>query len=461
MYLGASTLPLLVLGARRAPRGALLLFLAVLLSLGRHTPLASWLTQLPVISTLRFPAKMLWLVSAGWAVLAAIGWSELNRRSSRRDRPGLALGGAVLVLGLLAWWLNPVAGIDDPAWRQIARVLPWAPLMLGAMLLATSFGERARSLAGLLVILDLVGLGQGYNAYSSGEMFRMRPTMVDELRRQNAWRVYVMQTSRSASRSWKTPDRWSDEEAYYFGQSQFLLPPQAMRWSIRGSYDSDFSGLARHDFSVLCSMALGVEGMNERVLRLGGVTHAVRFPEARPPEFPVVAKIQTFHDLNPLVLRVPDPLPPAYVVHRIRTESTPTLAASALVDANFDPTSEIVRVGTGGATDSRLDATTPASEARIEFESENRVVVRSRLASPGTLVVLNAFSEGWRARVDGQPTEVRPANLIFQSVDLGVGEHRVEFEYQTPGLLTGFWLSTLAWAWMAFMLTGPRTAKSA
>ncbi len=461
MYLGASTLPLLVLGARRTPRGALLLFLAVLVSLGRHTPLVSWLTQLPVISTFRFPSKVLWLVSALWAGLAAIGWNELDRRSPGRRGAGIALGGGVLALGLLVWWFSPMSSIDDPDWRQIARVLPWAPLMLGGMLLATSFGARVRALAPLVVLLDLVGLGQSYNKYSSGEMFRMRPTIVDELRRQNAWRVYVLQTSRSESRSWKTPSHWSDEEAYYFGQSQFLLPPQAMRWSIRGSYDSDFTGLARHDFSVLCSMAVGADGMVEPVLRLGGVTHAVRFPEARPPEFPVVAKIQTFHDLSPLVLRVPDPLPPAYVVHRIRIESTSTLAASALIDASFDPTSEIVRVGTGGATNSRLDAAPPRSEARIEFESENRVIVRSRLASPGTLVVLNAFSEGWRARVDGQPTEVKPANLIFQSVDLGAGEHRVEFEYQTPGLIPGFWLSTLAWAWMAFMLTGPRTAKSA
>lgn len=459
MYLGASTLPLLVLGARRTPRGALLLLLAVLASLGRHTPIASWLTQLPVISTFRFPSKVLWFVSAAWAVLAAVGWSELARRSPRRSGPGIAVGGALLAMGLLAWGLNLVTASDHPDWRLVAGILPWAPLMLGGMLLSASIGARTRSLACLVVVLDLVGLGQTYNSYSSGEMFRMRPAIVDELRRQDAYRVYVMQTSRSESKSWKTPGRWSDEEAYYFGQSQFLLPPQAMRWSIRGSYDSDFTGLARHDFSVLCSMAVGAEGMVEPILRLGGVTHAIRFPGARPPEFPVVAKIQTFHDVSPLVLRVPDPLPPAYVVHRIRTEDTATLAARALVDASFDPASEIVRVRAGGAPAPRPDPKLASSEARIEFESENREVVRARLSSSGTLVRLNAFSEGWRAKVDGQATDVIPANLIFQSVDLGAGEHRVEFEYQTPGLVTGFWLSALAWGWMAFMLTGPRPPK--
>ncbi len=258
--------------------------------------------------------------------------------------------------------------------------------MLGGLLLATAFGRHG--VASLVVIVDLVGLGQTYNSYSSGEMFRMRPGIVDELRRQNAYRVYVLHPSRAETRSWRTPSQWSDEEAFYFGESQFLLPPQAMRWSIRGSYDSDFSGLGRHDFSVLCSMAAGEKGMVPAVLRLGGVTHGIRFPGARPPEFPVVAKIRTFHDLSPLVLSVPDPLPPAYIVHRIRTESTSTLAAQALVEPGFDSTSEIVRVQAGGA-----------------------------------------------------------------------GDHRVELEYGTPGLGAGFSLSALAWAWMAFMLTGPRLPK--
>lgn len=461
MYLGASTLPLLVLGARRAPRGALLLLAAILVSLGRHIPLASWLSQLPVVAAFRFPSKVLWFVSACWAVLAAIGWSELNRRPGRRSGLGVAVGGALLAAGVLVYGLNPVSMVDHADWREIARNLPWAPLMLGSMLLAAALGPRARAAAGLIVILDLVGPGRTYNSYSSGEMFRMRPGIVDELRRLDARRVYVMQTSRAASRSFRTPSGWSDEEAYYFGQSQFLLPPQAMRWSIRGSYDSDFSGLARHDFSVLCSMAIGAEGMIPPVLRLGGVTHAVRFPETRPPEFPVVARVQTFHDVSPLVLRVPDPLPPAYVVHRIRTESTSTLAASALVDPGFDPASEIARVRAGGASAPPPDPAPVSSEARVESESEGREVVRARLSAPGTLVVLNAFSEGWRARVDGQPKDVEPANLIFQSVDLEAGEHRVEFEYQTPGLLAGFSLSALAWAWMAFMLTGPRLPKKA
>lgn len=457
MYLGASTLPLLILGARRAPRGAWLLLLAVLVSLGRHTPLASGLGHLPILNTFRFPAKVLWVVSACWAVLAAIGLRELNRRPSRRYWPGIAVGGALAAIGLLACGFSPASATDHSDWMEIARSLPWAPLMLGSMLLAASLGGRPRAAVGLIVILDLVGLGQTYNSYSSGEMFRMRPGIVDELRRLDARRVYVMQTSRSESRSWKTPRHWSDEEAFYFGQSQFLLPPQGMRWSIRGSYDSDFSGLARHDFSVLCSMAIGAEGMVPSVLRLGGVTHAIRFPGARPPEFEVAATIPTFHDLRPLVLRVPDPLPPAYVVHKVRTEASSTEAARALTDPRFDLATEIVRVHPGGAPPPT--GRPGSSEARIEFEAEGVEVVRARLSAPGTLVVLNAFSEGWSARVDGQPKKVAPANLIFQSVDLDAGEHRVELEYQTPGLLAGFSLSALAWAWMAFMLTGPRHPK--
>jgi uncharacterized membrane protein YfhO len=135
------------------------------------------------------------------------------------------------------------------------------------------------------------------------------------------------------------------------------------------------------------------------------------------------------------------------------------VAARALVDAGFDPTREIVRVQGGGEKAPPPEPASAASEARVESESEGSAVVRARLSSPGTLVVLNAFAEGWHARVDGEPRDVVAANLIFQSVDLGAGEHRVEFEYRTPGLVPGFWVSVLAWAWMAFMLTGPRLPK--
>ena len=260
----------------------------------------------------------------------------------------------------------------------------------------------------------------------------------------------MFQNSRAAGLSWRVPSGWSEEQAYYFGQAQFLVPPQSVRWSIKGSFDGDFSGLASKEYSTLTGIAGSGETLKPNLLRLAGVTHAIRFPGLEPLELPLVASTPTFHAQPVLLLRVPDPLPMAYIVHRVRSESSSEAAIRVLIDPAFDSLHEVLRVQDSGPPASPIAgiaATSP--EARIESEEEGRWVVRARLSQPGTLVVLNTFSDGWSARVDGKRQPILPANLIFQSVDLNAGEHRVELEYQTPGLLLGLGVSAMACAILA------------
>ena len=449
-YLGASTLPLLILGIRRAPRGGLLLLLALLLSLGRYTPFGEWAGHVPVISAFRFPSKLLWLVSGIWAVLSAIGHRELGR-AGRRTTTYLVPAGIALVVGALCLLaLGPFSAGDHPDWPKIWRLVPWAPLALGSALFGVALERRGLTAMALIVAIDVLVPARTYNAYSSGEMFRTRPSLVDELYSHQAERIHVFQRSRTEELTFRIPAGWSEEEAYYFGQAQFLLPPQGVRWSIKGSFDGDFTGLARAEYSALAGIAMGGDTLKPHVLRLGGVTHAIRFPGSGALELPLVARVPTFHTQPVLLLRVPDPLPLAYVVHRIRHESSLAAAVQLLTDPGFDSAHEVVRLREPGKTDpAAAPVPTARSEARIETESAGRSVVQARLDAPGTLVVLNAFSDGWSARVDGRPRPILPANLIFQSVELDAGEHRVELEYETPGLLPGLAVSVLAWAFLA------------
>lgn len=450
MYLGVSTLPLLVLGVRRSPRAALLLLIALVLTLGRHTPIGGWVAALPVISSFRFPSKLLWLVTACWALLAAIGHKELERRGGARTRYLALVAALLLGSSLCLFTFAPISVSDNAEWLATWRFVPWAPLCLGCVLIATAGGRRGFAAVALVVAIDLLVPGQAYNAYASGDLFHLRPSVVDEVYRQKAARIHVFQNSRAAGLSWRVPAGWSEEQAYYFGQAQFLVPPQSVRWSIKGSFDGDFSGLASKEYSTLTGIAGSGETLKPNLLRLAGVTHAIRFPGLEPLELPLVASTPTFHAQPVLLLRVPDPLPMAYIVHRVRSESSSEAAIRVLIDPAFDSLHEVLRVQDGGPPASPIAgiaATSP--EARIESEEEGRWVVRARLSQPGTLVVLNAFSDGWSARVDGKRQPILPANLIFQSVDLNAGEHRVELEYQTPGLLLGLGVSAMACAILA------------
>ena len=450
MYMGAGTLPLLVIGLRRSPRGAAILGFALLLALGRHTPLAGWLAHLPVVSSFRFPSKLLWLVAGCWATLAAIGLKTLTQRKVARDRLGIVTSAIVLLAGAALLPMGRLLGGDSPEWTIVRELLPGAVLALGGVILAASMGSRwGTSAACLLVALDLLGAGRHFNAYASEEMYTTRPAIADALDREGARRVYVQQSSRRESVSWKSPSGWTDKESYYFSLGQFLLPPQSVRWGIRGSFDGDFTGLARPEFALLSGTASKVGLQEPRWLELAGVTHAIRFDGLTPPEFRVVAQIPTFREKPVLILKVPDPLPLAYIARRVSLVPSAAAAMRALGDPAFDRTGTIVRVEGTGSGDGGGNHVEADGVARITSDLGGQVVIQAHLESAGTLVVLNAYSEGWRARVDGMARPVRPANLIFQSVDLEAGDHVVEFDYQTPGLMAGLWISALAWVALA------------
>lgn len=446
MYLGASTLPLLILGALRWPRGLLLLLFSLGLALGRHGPLA-FVSELPVVSMVRFPSKILWLSSLVWATLAAIGLTECARRRTASSEKAVAMAGLVLLAVAAGVALTQAPSAVEPVgWEAIRKAVPWALMSLGLVLVASSRARAAARAIALVVAMDLMVAGSSVNAYSSGEMLRLRPSVVDVLRGLEASRIFVLPTSRQQERSWRAPANWSDEEAYFFGQGQMLVPPQAGRWGLKGSFDGDFAGLAPRAYSWLSNLILASSSLNPRWLQLGGVTHVLRFAGEDAPGMEVVARVQTFHEQELLVLKVPSPRPPVYLASRVLGVNSAEKALQTLVAPDFDPAEEIVRVtGRGVPAPTAYPPSVRGTSLRIEEHSDGRIAVQVALDVPRTLVVLESLSEGWSARVNGRKAPLHPANLLFQSIDLVPGEHRVEFEYQTPGLALGFALSLLAW----------------
>jgi uncharacterized membrane protein YfhO len=55
--------------------------------------------------------------------------------------------------------------------------------------------------------------------------------------------------------------------------------------------------------------------------------------------------------------------------------------------------------------------------------------------------VLESFDPGWTATVDGQAAPVLPANGFEMAVPIAFGGHVVRLRYETPGRMTGVWLS--------------------
>jgi hypothetical protein len=138
------------------------------------------------------------------------------------------------------------------------------------------------------------------------------------------------------------------------------------------------------------------------------------------------------------VFAVPDPLPEVYVVGgAVEVEERELLVA--LSDPGFDGRL-LALVPPGSGLDLPAQAG-PPGEARLLTRTMNQLVVETRSATPGLLVVVEAMGSGWQARVDGNRADLHRVNLLFAGVRLSPGRHRIVLSYFPPGLLAGVTLT--------------------
>jgi hypothetical protein len=101
----------------------------------------------------------------------------------------------------------------------------------------------------------------------------------------------------------------------------------------------------------------------------------------------------------------------------------------------------------GGASDGE-------SVRMVDTSDPDRVVLRARLGSPGLVVIADTYYPGWRARVDGAPASIFPADLLFRAVFVPTGEHEIVLTYAPRSLAAGALLCLLGCAACLVLLRG-------
>ncbi|MBN1994001.1 MAG: YfhO family protein [Anaerolineae bacterium] len=139
-------------------------------------------------------------------------------------------------------------------------------------------------------------------------------------------------------------------------------------------------------------------------------------------------------------------LPRAFIVHRAELVADTAQALALMRNRNFDLRQTLVRLAGEGETVGPIALGRPSTSesALITAYTPERVEVTANLASPGWLVLSEAYYPGWQVRVDGQPVEIMPVNIMFRAVELPVGEHVLVFEFKPASLQMGMWVSGLA-----------------
>ncbi|MGD8967485.1 MAG: YfhO family protein, partial [Anaerolineae bacterium] len=144
-----------------------------------------------------------------------------------------------------------------------------------------------------------------------------------------------------------------------------------------------------------------------------------------------------------------DVLPRAFIVHQVQWASDDAAALAAMQDAAFDPSTQAVLNASScspGASNLmhaagveqgiRGGAPRWESASITEYRAE-RVVIEAHLDEPGILLLTDAAYPGWRATVDGEPVSICRADLLFRTVTLEPGDHRVVFAFRPLGQWVG------------------------
>jgi uncharacterized membrane protein YfhO len=105
----------------------------------------------------------------------------------------------------------------------------------------------------------------------------------------------------------------------------------------------------------------------------------------------------------------------------------------------------------------------PGSAVIREYRSL-KVTVDCRAEDDAVLVLGDSYYPGWKATLDGEPTEIFPVYYIFRGVVVPPGEHTVVFSYFPDSFRLGIAISSVALcanliACMAYLVRSRRARR--
>jgi hypothetical protein len=465
---------------------------SLLSAFGDHTPFYPFFRDhLPLLPSLRYPGKYLVIWSMAVAAGAATGWEAMagTTQGRRFGRARLAAIGLALTIGVLGWLVAgacmylPLATVlgffelarslhsADPAGAAtyLLRTLPHAAswlLLLSAVTAVLVFaGARAHKGATAartalfgLIVLDLVVNAWGINP-TFDAAYLAEPAWLSLTQAHPDSRFYVGgktdgqldASDLDSSGAYLNPPGLSGSasRAALSGQANF----NPSGWRGREMLSHDLAVLWPRDFAAM-STRFFLSGRLERDLLLDrtGVRYRVLpRPQAggRTPIAQVPYLIDSFlfdygNELAPRVM----------VVSKTEVVRDVGQQIDALFTGARDTRSTaIIEREPAAAGDVR--APVPQS-ATITRDGANRVVVQAGAGEAGGyLVMLDSFSDDWRATADGHPATIVRANGLFRAVRLNPGPHVVEFIYRPRAFLVGAAASAAGLALVIGMLAWP------
>jgi hypothetical protein len=407
-----------------------LTLVALLLAFGRFTPLHRGLYSLG-FSVFRSPARAVYLVTLGEAVLCAWGAQSLleseGLQLSRRIHKWVILGLAVVAVAI--FWA--VAQPEAFGWFQ-RHTLPWLYAGdISVTLLAAAMGHlsftrlsasRKRALVFLALVIPL------FVFLRESEFWNL--PMEDAANARNKARVAAEARSllgnyRVYSRHWSLfiSNEVAGNGLRDVGGMHGGLCPLRRFWELQ--------------LRVTPDSHLAVTRGRRFLDILGGRYLLSRYPMG-DPDYRLLCDAEPYR-----VYENPFARPRLSFVPRGAVLSDEATLAR-LANGDWDPSAEVLLDGGSPFHGRPGTATDGPTAPRFVIDGNDEVVCEVLAPTAGYLLLSDTYYPGWQAFVDGGPAEILRANYVFRAVALVPGKHLVEFRYRPQSLAAGFALSMIA-----------------
>lgn len=135
-------------------------------------------------------------------------------------------------------------------------------------------------------------------------------------------------------------------------------------------------------------------------------------------------------------------LPRAFILHELQVLKDNEILKT-LMDEHFDASKTLLLEERPWEVPEKK-----AGEEKVVIDQssyfDNKVLIKTNVASGGFLFLSDNFYPGWRAFIDGQETKIYRADYTFRAVFLPKGEHTVKFIYDPQTFKIGLWLSLIS-----------------
>ncbi len=487
-YLGWIPLACALIGFTESRRRATVAYFTVLtltsltLIFGSQTPAYAIYAQLPLGNVFRLPDRFVFLFSIGVALLAGFGLDRLfERRDSRASPPIvgiLAVGAfcAFIGVGAVTKWLRAGVELTARPWGWFAfyglRIEHFGGLgmasaygagALGAIVVALVMARRCGTdrMKVLLVSLAAVDLLFAFKSISphpetsvaqassaSGCYQKLEPLLRDH------GRHLSLRLSDSYAVKEKDGELFGTHSATHY--DPLVTRRHAVFFGLLQEGGTPIVETPWNDSSAFMgTLHRGPAPERLKLLDLLGVRAVILDgrPQQRPRAFQSIAARYEAYDscvvesghgpAQVTLLENRHAMPRASVVFDAVEVDDMVEAAETLARTELDPTRTVVLESPAGLLSAPAASDTEADATIAEY-AENRVVVDVTTRAPGFLLLTDAYDPEWTATVNGRPTKIYPADVLFRGVVVPEGGSRVVFEYKPTSFRLGALVSALS-----------------